>query len=419
MTMTLWTKTRPARSVARILAVAAMAVLGLAGAIAQDAFKPATHGGLIPQTHIFTVTNLKSSGAGSFRAALAEPSPKVILFEVGGIIGLDEDLSVDKPFTTIAGESAPGPGIVLVGGGLRIRSHDIVVRHIGIRPGSSSDPSVNESRDGLSIGGNPERYGAAIRNILIENVSVSWGVDENVSVWDEHTGNVQLRSMFIAEGLRNGGHPKGSHSMGMLVGSDIDLVTITDSLFANNNDRHPRVSPGAQVSAERNVVYNPGNEATQVFVDCTRGQLPMSFIDNVLIPGPETRRNLELYDFQSEERKPIQFGDPSCSTAWHTVTLSLADKARAAAIFGAVLTHAGSRPVDRDPVDLRILAELNSNTGSQKDQGETFSLPSSGQRIFEMPEDPDAMAANGATALANALCAAHLALGGLAYEGCV
>lgn len=401
-------------------ASAASLFFGCSAFADMASFEPVTRGGLVPDTHIYKVTNLRSSGGGSLFAALRQPSPKIIVFEVAGVIELSKDLSVETPFTTIAGETAPDPGITLSGAGLHIRTHDVVVRHIAIRPKPSENKKVNESRDGLSIGGNPERYGAPIRNVVIENVSVSWGIDENVSVWNDNSGNVQLRSMLIAEGLVNGGHPEGPHSMGMLVGSDIDAVSITDSLFVSNNDRHPRVSPRAQVSAERNVVANPGKRAIQIFVDCKNGQAPMQFADNVLLPGPDTRVGIPLYDFRddSNEDREIAYGDPACAKGWDGLALSLADDGRQQEIESSVLAHAGARPSARDAVDARLVSEVTSNAARFRDQPEVFALPAQGSRVFVMPDDPLAPDEAGRLAIETALCSAHLALGGLPSATC-
>ena len=40
-----------------------------------------------------------------------------------------------KPFLTLAGQSAPSPGITLRAGTLRIATHDVLVQHIRIRVG--------------------------------------------------------------------------------------------------------------------------------------------------------------------------------------------------------------------------------------------------------------------------------------------
>src|SRR5437016_6402548 len=59
----------------------------------------------------FAVTNLNDSGPGSFRDAVSK-SRRVVIFNVGGIIRLKSNVPVSGDIT-IAGQSAPGEGIVL------------------------------------------------------------------------------------------------------------------------------------------------------------------------------------------------------------------------------------------------------------------------------------------------------------------
>ncbi|HEU0095360.1 MAG TPA: hypothetical protein VFQ52_02820, partial [Rhizomicrobium sp.] len=112
----------------------------------------ATHGGAVSGGAIVHVTSLADSGAGSLRDALATRGPKVIVFDVGGVIHLASDLKVSTAQTTIAGQSAPSP-VTLTGGSLRLRANDLVVQHIAVRPGPGPTPEINGNRDSITIGG--------------------------------------------------------------------------------------------------------------------------------------------------------------------------------------------------------------------------------------------------------------------------
>src|SRR5206468_2898598 len=92
---------------------------------------PGGHGG-----HVIKVTNLNATGEGSFRAALEAEGARIIVFEVGGIIDWHKDeLTVTHGQLTIAGETAPPPGITLIRGELSFSAPDIIVRHIRVRVG--------------------------------------------------------------------------------------------------------------------------------------------------------------------------------------------------------------------------------------------------------------------------------------------
>ena len=72
--------------------------------------------------------------APSSRAAAR--GPRIVVFEVGGVIDLGaKTLTVREPFVTIAGQTAPSPGITLIRGGIDLATHDVIVQHIRVRPG--------------------------------------------------------------------------------------------------------------------------------------------------------------------------------------------------------------------------------------------------------------------------------------------
>ena len=61
---------------------------------------------------ILRVTSLAGEGPGSLREAVETAGPRIVVFEIAGVIDLDKStLSIREPFLTIAGQSAPSPGI--------------------------------------------------------------------------------------------------------------------------------------------------------------------------------------------------------------------------------------------------------------------------------------------------------------------
>jgi hypothetical protein len=87
---------------------------------------------------IIKVTNLNASGPGSLKTALETAGPRIIVFEVGGTIDwtdLGPHVTIRKPFVTIAGQTAPVPGINIKGSGIRFATHDVLIQHIRIRVG--------------------------------------------------------------------------------------------------------------------------------------------------------------------------------------------------------------------------------------------------------------------------------------------
>src|SRR5687767_7277684 len=65
---------------------------------------------------IYFVDNLNPNGLGSFQNAVdGVNEPRIVIFRVSGTIHLAHDLTIDKPYLTIAGQTAPGDGICIKG----------------------------------------------------------------------------------------------------------------------------------------------------------------------------------------------------------------------------------------------------------------------------------------------------------------
>ena len=105
---------------------------------------------------IVKVTTLKPAGPGSLREALESAGPRQVVFEVGGVIDLQgASLTIRHPFVTLAGQTAPSPGVTLIKGELNIATHDVIVQHLMFRPGAYGRPKRSASdHDGIStLGG--------------------------------------------------------------------------------------------------------------------------------------------------------------------------------------------------------------------------------------------------------------------------
>src|SRR5690554_961641 len=171
-------------------AQAAQAVPVIPGAAGFGMSTPAGRGG-----EIYKVTNLNDSGSGSLRACVEASGPRVCVFEVSGAIQLQKDLRIQNPYITIAGQTAPSPGISLYGGTVRIYdTHDVLIQHIRIRVGDANGGSDPINRDALDLAG-----GSGVNNVVLDHVSASWALDEMVSVWKGR--NVTIRNSIISEAL--------------------------------------------------------------------------------------------------------------------------------------------------------------------------------------------------------------------------
>jgi hypothetical protein len=334
---------------------------------------PAGRGGTIVR-----VTTLADRGEGSFRAALATPGRRVIVFEVAGTIELSDDLVIAEPFITVAGQTAPSPGVTLRGAGLRIVTHDVLVQHLRIRVGNDSAGPRLENRDGLQILG-PRAF-----NVVIDHVSVSWAVDEGVSTWYP-VRDVTIANSIVAEGLLHAGHPNGEHSTGVLVGDHAIRVAVIGNLLAHNNRRNPMAKGQTASFIANNLIYDPGVVAIHLGNSDRSGPHRAAIVGNVFTPGPSTSTTalVTLQPNLHEDTRLHVSGNVAPALLAGAQSLAfdpLADHAPlwpegfaawpAADVEQWVLTHAGARPADRDTVDRRLVTEVADQTGRIIDRPE-------------------------------------------------
>src|SRR5262249_49978652 len=144
--------------------------LAFPGALGWGAVTPGGRGG-----QILRVTNLANAGPGSFRAAIETRGPRIIVFEVAGVIDLNrQTIRIAEPFVTIAGQPAPSPGITFIRGGFDIATNDVVMQHIRIRTGSAGAAILSGwDEDTVSA--------QAGSRIIVDHCTLTWGTDENLS----------------------------------------------------------------------------------------------------------------------------------------------------------------------------------------------------------------------------------------------
>lgn len=224
---------------------------------------------------VIEVTTLADDGPGSLRAALEADGARIVVFRVAGIIKLTRPIEIHAPRVTVAGQSAPGGGILLRDAGLVVATNDVLLRHLRIRPGNSGAIDA-ENNDALQING--------ARNVVVDHVSMSWSEDEVVQVW-EGSSDVTLSWCLFSEALNKSRHPKGRHGAGVLIANGSDRVTLRHSLLANLDFRNPLVKDAGAVSLIENLVYDWGRTGGEV-VDQVGRVAELNIIGNQYLPGP-------------------------------------------------------------------------------------------------------------------------------------
>jgi len=255
--------------------------LAFPGAEGFGATTPGGRGG-----QVIEVTNLNDSGPGSLRASLQAQGPRIVVFEVGGTIQLETALSIDNPFITIAGQTAPGDGITLklspdyLKSLMFINTHDVVIRYLRFRPGASTlQTSV---RDSITM---PKAY-----NVVIDHSSFSWATDENVDIWND-SHDITIQWSIISEGLRDPWGDGSQHSMGALFGSQGSKnISLHHNLFAHNHGRNPRINTAGVVDVVNNVIYNPGDQPSTIANDWNPAT-PVNYVGNYYKRGSDSNRD--------------------------------------------------------------------------------------------------------------------------------
>ncbi len=335
---------------------------------------------------IVRVTNLDASGPGSLRAALETAGPRIVVFEVAGVIDLNRrSLRIVEPRVTVAGQTAPSPGITLIRGGLTIATHDVIVQHLRIRPGDAGQPRRSGwEPDGMTTAG------SQAHDILIEHCSTTWATDENLSVsgprleGPEGTSRrVTIRNCLIAECLHDSTHAKGPHSMGSLIHDFCQQIAIVGNLYAHNNQRNPYFKAHTTGVIVNNVIYNPGRYAIQLgyapseWIGARYLPRPprLSIVGNVYLQGVDTRAGLPMVErpgevYLSDNIALDRNGQPVAIAG--AIVQQLDEKPvwpegleplPADQVLEHVIRYVGARPRDRDPIDQRIIQQLIDREG--------------------------------------------------------
>jgi pectate lyase len=428
----------------------AEAVPVIPGAAGFGIDTPAGRGGTV-----YKVTNLNASGAGSLKACVDGTTARTCVFEVSGTIRITSDLVIRNDKLTIAGQTAPSPGIILRGAAISIHASDILIQHIRVRTGDDTNGPDPGNRDALKIEGSTTK---PVKNIVIDHCSFSWAIDEIVSTWGPHD-NITFTNNIFAEPLNESIHPQddGSgyekHGFGVLLGSHPgSSITMVGNLFAHTVERNP-LSRAAELVFVNNLVYNRAD--LDVDLQSQSGRITKSSVaGNVFLRGPSFGRNtrpvfvrtntayslvLGSRVYTNDNSAPgstsggivMLTGGDVLSSLLQTVTVPIWNSGLTArstannAVYDRVLKYAGARPTDRDSVDRRIVLNVknrngqlincvsaNGSTRCAKNGGGWPSLAQN-RRTLTLPANHSSIASNGYSNLENWLHSMDLSLAGV------
>jgi len=200
---------------------------------------------------VFVVTKLADSGPGTLREACESAGPRIVVFNVAGIIHLEKPIYIEAPYITIDGHTAPGDGICVADNGLVDNVHDVVIRYVRFRRGNLDI----FNRHGV-------HYGNPVGNIIIDHVSASWGQDQNIDTYRHMyqpanggpalklpSVNVTIQWCITSEALNTYNHAFGGDWGGRNTG-------FHHNLFACNTGRNPSIAMTYDFNFVNNVLFN-------------------------------------------------------------------------------------------------------------------------------------------------------------------
>jgi pectate lyase len=233
---------------------------------------------------VMIVTNLNPDGPGSLQEACAAAGPRIVVFEVSGVIS--NMITIENSNITIAGQTAPGAGITIEGQLVTKEGiSDVVLRHLRVRPRRAAETfggpegekrakrlhecglanpylsdeqrsfnmepfkaEPNEAHDGASLNG--------VERLVLDHFTVSWAADESLSVCRSRYVTVQW-STIEAGTIKEGRKYSGYHNFGMFSAYNDkgDFITVHHNLFAHNSRRTPSVRDGF-ADLRNNTIYN-------------------------------------------------------------------------------------------------------------------------------------------------------------------
>lgn len=239
---------------------------------------------------VYHVTSLDDDASnpqpGTLRYGLTKVSgPRTIVFDVAGVITLQARLVCSDPYVTIAGQTAPGTGVMLRGKAFGMASEGIT-RFLRLRLGGGDAwDGVNgnpNTSDGMGMAGNDHS--------IMDHCSMGWTIDEAFS--SRGAKNMTLQRTLISEALNVAGHSNYAAGTGHGYAATIggDYGTYHHNLLAHNEGRNWSMSGaldggGAYAGHHdmfNNVCYNWRGRTTD------GGTHEGQFVNNYYKMGPAT-----------------------------------------------------------------------------------------------------------------------------------
>jgi hypothetical protein len=334
----------------------------------------------------------------NFRNAIAAHNagtgPSLIVFDSSGTMDLNgQTASITRDGITIAGQTAPNPGVQYRNGIFNVRASDVLIQHL--RGGYPEALPNTESFDGFRIQGTT----AALQRIVVDHCAFMWCADSCGDV--DATGPLMVESVAYLNSVFAEGLYTTTNTRLFIMGTCVREFLIYGCVLAHANTRQPRTK-ARRGSVVNCLYYNWGNYAWELDQPDGGDQVTASqrfnAVGNTYVRGlnDSGAKPIEvnsagsvnpaslLYvngnkvwnrttDLATGQAAATQWADcvdtngktlAQSATAldWPTgLVEASADTARS-----VVLDYVGPRPGNRDPDITRLLNEITSGTGTHK-----------------------------------------------------
>ena len=268
---------------------------------------------------VYRVTSLADTNTpGTLRHALltAGTGGRMVVFEVAGVVKVSSRINVLRAHNvTIAGETAPPPGIVLQASGewngpimVLYDTPNFHVSNIAFEQVAHYAEVRDTNNDCL---GTEPRRGERCEDLWVDHCATFWSQDEAMSLWagstyDPAAGsalrNITISNTMFCEPLyrpelrgaqphRKGGLAKEpGHNYNLLIGQAARSVDVQYCLFQDSSWRNPWVDAGCTVVLSNNVNNNCDMAAT-IQMNPAPGNTLLSVVGALAISGPDTVNN--------------------------------------------------------------------------------------------------------------------------------
>ncbi len=373
-----------------IAAQSAFAIPVIPGATGFGMDTPAGRGGTVYKVNSLANTNTP----GTLRHALAQTGPRTIVFEVSGTIVVDGYLDIRDPYVTIAGQTAPSPGIFLRGAVIRILTHDVLIQHIRSAPGDSTTGVLPQNRDAVSING----LNGRVENVVIDHCTFTWSVDEIFETYNAY-GNITFRNVIASEPLHDSIHvdegdtaptPHGfgplydnqqnsnllfygslvSHAEGRMPYSESDGYVQVNNVFYDRVNTFNRFNAHRGVPTQNAIVGNVFSNGPSLATWAV-GKKPIDIINTFASGGKLYLSDniVENHSFPVSSQWDLVSNSTSftqsqlqasSATVWPTGLTAMPSSQ----VKAYVAANAGARPADRLPYETRIINQMLNGTGT-------------------------------------------------------